>query len=155
MIVSGNKNLAHDYIEGLDILSSMRLCSNVPTQHAIAVALRGKQDYKKLTMPGGRLYEQRNLAYQMLNQVEGITCVKPMGGLYLFPKLDRQLFNILDDEQFVLDLLQEQHVLVVQGSGFNWKTPDHFRMVFLPESSVIEEAIGRIDKFLSNYQQKN
>ena len=155
MIVSGNKNLAHDYIEGLDILSSMRLCSNVPTQHAIAVALRGKQDYKKLTMPGGRLYEQRNLAYQMLNQVEGITCVKPMGGLYLFPKLDRQRFNILDDEQFVLDLLQEQHVLVVQGSGFNWKTPDHFRMVFLPESSVIEEAIGRIDKFLSNYQQKN
>ncbi len=154
MLVSGNKNLARDYIEGLDILSSMRLCSNVPTQHAIAVALRGKQDYKKLTMPGGRLYEQRNLAYEMINQVAGITCVKPMGGLYLFPKLDRQRFNIIDDEQFVLDLLQEQYVLVVQGSGFNWQIPDHFRMVFLPESSVIKEAIGRIDKFLSNYQQK-
>ncbi len=153
MVVSGNKNLANDYIEGLDILSSMRLCSNVPTQHAVGVALRGKQDYKTLTKPGGRLYEQRNLAYQMINQIDGLTCVKPMGGLYLFPKIDRQRFNIQNDEQLVLDLLQEQHVLVVQGSGFNWQTPDHFRMVFLPDSTVIKEAIERIEKFLSTYQQ--
>ena len=154
MIVSGNKNHGKDYIEGLDILSSMRLCSNVPTQHAIGVALRGKQGHKALTTSGGRLYEQRNLAHEMINKVAGITCVKPKGGLYLFPKLDHQRFNIEDDEQFVLDLLQEQYVLVVQGSGFNWKTPDHFRMVFLPEPSVIKEAIRRIEKFLSNYQQK-
>ncbi|MDC0213697.1 pyridoxal phosphate-dependent aminotransferase [Gammaproteobacteria bacterium] len=155
MMISGKKSRALDYIEGLEILSSMRLCSNVPTQHAIAVALRGKQDYRLLTEPTGRLYEQRELAYELVNNIEGITCVKPMGGLYLFPRLDCVRFNIQNDEQFVLDLLEAQQVLVVQGSGFNWASPDHFRLVFLPEVSLLREAIGRIATFLSDYQQRS
>ena len=155
MVISGKKSNAGDYIEGLEILSSMRLCSNVPTQHAIAVALRGKQDYRLLTEPTGRLYEQRELAYELINKIEGITCVKPMGGLYLFPRLDCDRFNIQNDEQFVLDLLEAQQVLVVQGSGFNWASPDHFRLVFLPEISLLREAIGRIATFLSEYQQRS
>lgn len=153
LIVSGAKARAQDYIEGLEILSSMRLCSNVPTQHAIQTALGGFQSIKTLTAPGGRLYEQRLVAWQRLNEIDGITCVKPKGALYLFPKIDVKKFNIKDDERFVLDLLRQEKVLVVQGSGFNWPEPDHFRIVFLPYEKDLNEAISRIDNFLQTYRQ--
>ena len=153
MIVSGARGRAGDYIEGLDILASMRLCSNVPAQHAIQTALGGYQSINELTAPGGRLHEQRNLAWQMLNDIPGISCIKPMGALYLFPKIDTKKFNIKDDEKFVLDLLLKEKVLVVQGTGFNWPHPDHFRIVFLPREDELEEAIKRIDSFLSAYRQ--
>ena len=153
LIVSGAKQRAQDYIEGLDILSSMRLCSNVPTQHAIQTALGGYQSITELTSPGGRLHEQRLLAWRMLNDIDGISCVKPKGALYLFPKIDTKKFNIKDDEKFVLDLLLQEKVLVVQGSGFNWPKPDHFRIVFLPYEKDLTEAISRIDRFLSTYRQ--
>ncbi len=153
LIVSGAKQRAADYIEGLDILASMRLCSNVPTQHAIQTALGGYQSINELTTPGGRLYEQRNLAWQMLNDIDGISCVKPRGALYLFPRIDVKKFNIRDDEQFVLDLLKQEKVLVVQGSGFNWPEPDHFRIVFLPHEEELAESISRIEHFLSTYRQ--
>ncbi len=153
LIVSGAKLRAQDFIEGLDILSSMRLCSNVPTQHAIQTALGGYQSILDLTCPGGRLHEQRDLAWQLLNDIDGITCVKPKGALYLFPKIDTKKFNIKDDEQFVLDLLTKEKVLVVQGSGFNWPEPNHFRVVFLPREEDLQEAIGRIEHFLSTYRQ--
>lgn len=153
MIVSGAKDRARDYIEGLDILASMRLCSNVPTQHAIQTALGGYQSINELTSPGGRLYEQRTLAWEMLNAIDGISCVKPMGALYLFPKLDVKKFNIQDDEQFALDLLVKEKVLVTQGTGFNWSEPDHFRIVFLPHEQELSDAIQRIDNFLSSYRQ--
>ena len=155
MVVSGAKKKALDYIEGLDMLSSMRMCSNVPSQHAIRIALQGKQEHTLLTQPGGRLWEQRKLAYEMLNAIDGIDCVKPKAGLYLFPKMDCPRFNILDDQKFVLDLLLQEKVLVVQGSGFNWKMPDHFRIVFLPELKVLKEAITRISRFLSTYRQQS
>ena len=153
LIVSGAKSRAQDYIEGLEILSSMRLCSNVPTQHAIQTALGGFQSIETLTAPGGRLYEQRLIAWEKLNEIDGITCVKPKGALYLFPKIDVKKFNIKNDERFVLDLLQQEKVLVVQGSGFNWPKPDHFRIVFLPYEKDLNEAIGRIGRFLSTYRQ--
>ena len=153
MVISGDKRRAADYIEGLDILASMRLCSNVPTQHAIQTALGGYQSINDLVRPGGRLYEQRNLAWQLLNDIDGISCVKPKGALYLFPKLDVRKFNIRDDEQFALDLLIKEKVLVVQGTGFNWPTPDHFRVVFLPREEDLIESIGRIDRFLATYRQ--
>lgn len=153
MVVSGAKARAYDYIEGLDILASMRLCSNVPTQHAIQTALGGYQSINELICPGGRLYEQRNLAWEMLNSIDGVSCVKPKGALYLFPKIDTKKFNISNDEQFVLDLLLKEKVLVVQGSGFNWPQPDHFRIVFLPREEELQESIARIDKFLSGYRQ--
>lgn len=153
LIVSGAKHRATDYIEGLDILASMRLCSNVPTQHAIQTALGGYQSINELTAPGGRLHEQRALAWRMLNDIDGVTCVKPSGALYLFPKLDIKKFNISDDEKFVLDLLIKEKVLVVQGSGFNWPKPDHFRIVFLPRVEELTEAIKRIERFLKTYRQ--
>ena len=153
MIVSGAKERAQDYIEGLDILASMRLCSNVPTQHAIQTALGGYQSINELTTPGGRLYEQRLLAWELLNGIEGITCMKPKGALYLFPRLDKRKFNIQDDERFVLDLLVSEKVLVVHGTGFNWPQPDHFRIVFLPRADELETAIGRLERFLGNYRQ--
>ncbi|NKB97978.1 MAG: aminotransferase class I/II-fold pyridoxal phosphate-dependent enzyme [Pseudomonadales bacterium] len=153
MIVSGAKDRAGDYIEGLDILASMRLCSNVPTQHAIQTGLGGYQSINELTTPGGRLYDQRVLAWQMLNDIDGVTCTQPKGALYLFPKLDVKKFNITNDEKFVLDLLLKEKVLVVHGSGFNWPKPDHFRIVFLPRVDELAEAITRIDKFLSGYRQ--
>jgi len=153
LIVSGAKHRATDYIEGLDILASMRLCSNVPTQHAIQTALGGYQSINELTAPGGRLHEQRELAWRMLNDIDGVTCVKPSGALYLFPKLDIKKFNIFDDEKFVLDLLIKEKVLVVQGSGFNWPKPDHFRIVFLPRVEELTEAIKRIERFLKTYRQ--
>ena len=153
LIVSGAKSRAQDYIEGLEILSSMRLCSNVPTQHAIQTALGGFQSINTLTAPGGRLHEQRLIAWEKLNKIDGITCVKPKGALYLFPKIDVKKFNIKNDERFVLDLLQQEKVLVVQGSGFNWPKPDHFRIVFLPYEKDLNEAISRIGRFLSTYRQ--
>ncbi len=153
LVVSGAKQRATDYIEGLDILASMRLCSNVPTQHAIQTALGGYQSINELITPGGRLYQQRELAWRMLNDIEGVSCVKPMGALYLFPRLDVKKFNISNDEKFVLDLLVKEKVLVVQGSGFNWPQPDHFRIVFLPHEEELAEAITRIEHFLSQYRQ--
>ncbi|MFT7651745.1 MAG: alanine-synthesizing transaminase [Limisphaerales bacterium] len=153
LIVSGAKARARDYIEGLDILASMRLCSNVPTQHAIQTALGGYQSINELTAPGGRLYEQRLLAWRMLNDIDGISCTKPLGALYLFPKIDIRKFNIRNDEKFVLDLLKKEKVLVVHGTGFNWPDPDHFRIVFLPREDDLKEALTRLDRFLGSYRQ--
>ncbi len=154
LVISGDKVRAADYLEGLDILASMRLCSNVPTQHAIQTALGGYQSINDLIAPGGRLHEQRDLAWELLNQIDGVSCVKPEGALYLFPKLDIRKFNIHNDEQFVLDLLVKEKVLVVQGTGFNWPQPDHFRIVFLPREEELRESISRIDRFLSTYRQQ-
>ena len=153
MIVRGAKTRATDYIEGLDILASMRLCSNVPTQHAIQTALGGYQSINELIQPGGRLYDQRDVAYEMLNAIDGISCVKPKGALYAFPKIDVRKFNIRDDEKFVLDLLKAEKVLVVHGTGFNWPDPDHFRIVFLPRTDELTDAIQRIERFLGTYRQ--
>jgi alanine-synthesizing transaminase len=153
LVVSGDKYRATDYIEGLDILASMRLCANVPAQHAIQTALGGYQSINELIRPGGRIYEQRNLAWSLLNQIEGVSCVKPKGALYLFPKLDRRRFNMQDDEQFAYDLLRKEKILVVQGTGFNWPDPDHFRIVFLPHVDELRDAIMRIGDFLGNYRQ--
>lgn len=153
MIVSGAKSRAQDFIEGLDILASMRLCANVPTQHAVQTALGGYQSINELIAPSGRLYEQRDLAWQMLNDIPGVTCVKPAGALYLFPKLDTRKFNIVDDERFALDFLREEKVLVVQGTGFNWSEPDHFRIVFLPREDDLQDAMQRLQRFLHGYQQ--
>jgi alanine-synthesizing transaminase len=153
MVVSGAKHRATEYIQGLDILSAMRLCANVPAQHAIQGALGGKQSIETFLRPGGRLYEQRNLAHDMLNAIDGVSCVKPKAALYFFPKLDKRKFNITNDEQFALDLLRREKILVVHGTGFNWPAPDHFRMVFLPRDEELKDAITRIGNFLSTYRQ--
>ncbi len=153
MIVSGAKERASDYIEGLDMLASMRLCANVPTQYAIQTALGGYQSIGEYIVPGGRLYEQRRVAHSMLNQIEGVSCVQPEGALYVFPKLDRARFNIVDDERFVFDLLRKEKILLVQGSAFNIDTADHFRLVFLPHADELASAIARIGDFLSSYRQ--
>lgn len=153
LIVSGDKERAYDYVEGLNILASLRLCSNVPTQHAIQTALGGYQSIDELTMVGGRLHEQRNVAWQRLNEIDGISCTKPKGALYLFPKIDTKKFNIVNDEQFILDFLLAKKVLLVQGSGFNWRQPDHFRVVFLPHVEQLHEAMNRLEDFLKSYQQ--
>ena len=154
MVVSGARERASDFIEGLNILASMRLCSNVPSQHAIQTALGGHQSIFELTAPGGRLYEQRNLAWELLNKIDGVSCTKPKGALYLFPKLDTERFNVRDDEQLVLDFLLAEKVLTVQGTGFHWPKPDHFRVVFLPHVEQIRESIGRLERFLANYRQQ-
>tara|TARA_A100001037_G_scaffold51031_1_gene43045 strand:+ start:5532 stop:6809 length:1278 start_codon:yes stop_codon:yes gene_type:complete len=153
MVVSGAKHRAQDYMDGLNILASMRLCANVPAQHAIQTALGGYQSIQEFLVPGGRLYEQRNLAWQLLNDIDGISCTKPKGALYLFPRLEAKRFNITDDERFALDLLRQEHILVVQGTGFNWPDPDHFRIVFLPREQQLRFAIERLDDFLSSYRQ--
>ena len=153
LVVSGARERALDYIEGLNILASTRLCANVPTQHAIQTALGGHQSIFELTAPGGRLFEQRNVAWQLLNEIDGISCVKPKGALYLFPKIDTAKFNIQDDEQFALDLLLQEKVLMVHGSGFNWPRADHFRIVFLPHVEQLKEALGRLKNFLASYRQ--
>ena len=153
MVVSGAKRRATDYMEGLDILASMRLCANVPTQHAIQTALGGIQSIEALIRPGGRLEEQRTHAHALVDAIPGVTCVKPKGALYLFPKIDAKRFNITDDERFVLDLLREEHILVIQGTGFNWPEPDHLRLVFLPRVDELSDAIGRLDRFLQHYRQ--
>lgn len=154
LMVSGNKAMAQDYIEGLDMLASMRLCANVPAQHAIQTALGGYQSINDLIKPGGRLYEQRNLAVEMLNAIPGVSCVKPEGALYLFPRLDPEIYPIKDDQAFILELLQAEKVLLVQGTGFNWHSPDHFRVVFLPNKEDLKEAITRIARFLEIYRQR-
>lgn len=153
MIISGNKRKASDFIEGLNMLSSMRLCANVPAQHAVQTALGGYQSINDLILPGGRLKEQRDLAWEMLDNIPGISCVKPKGALYLFPKLDVKRFNIHDDEKFAYDLLKQEKMLLVQGTAFNWPEPDHFRIVSLPYVDQLEDAINRIARFLSKYSQ--
>lgn len=153
MIVSGALHSAKDYIEGLDILASMRLCANVPAQHAVQTALGGYQTINDLILPKGRLYKQMNIAYDMITSIPGVSCVKPKGALYMFPRLDPNRFSIHDDEQMVLDLLLQQKLLVVQGSAFNLSSHDHFRLVFLPHEETLVLAIGKIDRFLANYQQ--
>ncbi len=153
MIVSGPKLRAKDFIQGLDMLSSMRLCANVPTQWAIQTALGGYQSINDLVLPTGRLCAQRNIAHEMLNDIDGVSCVKPEGALYMFPKLDTKKFNIRNDEQFALDFLRQEKVLIVHGRGFNLKTPDHFRIVFLPREDDLSRAISSLERFLATYRQ--
>jgi alanine-synthesizing transaminase len=155
MVISGEKRHAQDYLEGLNILASMRLCANVPGQFAIQTALGGYQSIDDLVAPGGRLARQRDLAYDLVTSIPGVTCVKPKAALYLFPRLDPARYPIRDDQQFVLELLEEEKVLVVQGSGFNWPHPDHFRVVFLPNSDDLTDAMGRIARFLDGYQRRH
>lgn len=151
--VSGAKHKAKDYLEGLEMLSSMRLCANVPAQYAIQTALGGYQSINDLIRPGGRIYEQRNLAWKMLNDIPGISVVKPMGALYMFAKMDQSKFNIRDDERMVLDLLEQQKILLVHGTAFNWAEQDHFRVVFLPRVDELESAINSMAKFFEHYRQ--
>ena len=155
MVVSGDKEMVRDYIEGLNMLASMRLCANVPGQYAIQTALGGYQSINDLVNEGGRLVRQRDLAWKLITEIPGVTCVKPKSALYLFPKLDPEMYPIKDDQQFVADLLKEEKVLLVQGSGFNWGQPDHFRIVFLPHEDVLKEAIGRLARFLERYRNKH
>jgi alanine-synthesizing transaminase len=154
MVVSGEKKHAQDYINGLNILASMRLCSNVPGQFAIQTALGGYQSINDLVAPTGRLCKQRDLAYKLLTAIPGVTCVKPRAGLYLFPRLDPKIYPIEDDQKFILELLETEKVLVVQGTGFNWPNTDHFRVVFLPNADDLTEAIGRIARFLEGYRNR-
>ncbi len=153
MILSGNKRIAKDYIEGINMLSNMRLCSNVPAQSIVQTALGGYQSVTNYIVPGGRVYEQREYIYSALCDIPGISTVKPKAGFYIFPKIDVRKFHIHDDEQFALDFLREKRVLIVQGSGFNWKSPDHFRIVFLPRVELLKEAMGKLEDFLSTYRQ--
>jgi alanine-synthesizing transaminase len=155
MVVSGDKRQAGDYIEGLNMLASMRLCANTPGQLAIQTALGGYQSIKDLVAPGGRLGRQRDLAYELLSQIPGVSVVKPKAALYMFPRLDPKLYPIADDKQFAYELLADEKVLIVQGTGFNWAAPDHFRVVFLPNSDDLTEAIGRIARFLSHYRKRH
>jgi alanine-synthesizing transaminase len=151
MMVSGPKRHAANYLEGITILANMRLCANVPAQHAIQMALGGRQSIRDLVLPGGRLHEQRAAALTALDKIPGVTCAPPKGALYVFPRIDPEVHPIADDQQFVLQLLRAQHVLVVQGSGFNWHRPDHLRIVILPRPDDLTEAIGRIGSFLADY----
>ena len=153
MILSGNKAMAKDYIEGLNMLSNMRLCSNVPGQSIIQTALGGHQSVEDYIMPGGRVYEQREFIYKALTDIPGISAVKPKAAFYIFPKIDTKKFNIVNDEQFVLDLLREKKVLLIHGGGFNWKQPDHFRVVYLPRIEVLKKATTGMAEFLSTYHQ--
>jgi len=152
LMLTGPKQHASSYIEGLDILANMRLCPNVPTQYAVQTALGGYQSINDLVLPGGRLREQRDRAWELLNEIPGVSCVKPSGALYMFPKLDPAMYPIKDDLQFALDLLRAEKLMVVQGTGFNWPNPDHFRIVTLPRVADLEDAIGRIARFLRTYQ---
>jgi alanine-synthesizing transaminase len=155
MVVSGAKRSARDYIEGLNMLASMRLCANTPGQLAIQTALGGYQSIKDLVAPGGRLRRQRDLAYELLSAIPGVSVVKPQGALYMFPRLDPKMYPIADDQAFAYELLAEEKVLIVQGTGFNWGAPDHFRVVFLPNSDDLNEAFGRIDRFLAQYRRRH
>jgi alanine-synthesizing transaminase len=149
MVVSGPRREARSYLEGLDILANMRLCPNVPAQHAVATALGGRHGLDELVLPGGRLREQRDAALDLLTQIPGVSCVRPQGALYLFPRLDPDVYEIKDDQQLVLDLLREQNLLVVQGTGFNWPDPDHLRIVTLPHVEDLRDAMGRLGSFLA------
>jgi alanine-synthesizing transaminase len=153
MVISGDKLHASDYIEGIELLASMRLCSNVPGQHAIQTALGGYQSINELIVPGGRLYEQRNLAHDMLASIPGISCVKPQGAMYIFAKMDQKKYNIKNDEKMVLDLLKQEKILIVHGSAFNWPDTDHFRVVFLPHVDILRKAIHSMEHFFSGYKQ--
>lgn len=153
MVITGPKHYARGFIEGIDLLSGTRLCSNVPAQHAIQVALGGRQSIYDLTAEGGRLLEQRNVAWEKLNQIPGVSCVKPMGALYAFPKIDLDYYDIHDDAQLMLDLLRAEKILMVQGTGFNWPKPDHFRVVTLPWAADLAVAMDRLGNFLSSYKQ--
>ncbi len=155
MVISGEKRHAKDYIEGLNMLASMRLCSNAPGQFAIQTALGGYQSIKDLVGPGGRLLKQRDLAHKLLTAIPGVTCVKPKAALYMFPKLDPEIYPITDDQAFIQELLVEQRVLLVQGTGFNWIAPDHFRVVFLPNTDDLTDAIKRIATFLEGYRRRH
>ena len=155
MVISGDKKNATDYIEGLNMLSNMRLCSNVPGQWAIQTALGGYQSIKELVAKGGRLRRQRDLAYEAITAIPGVSCVKPTAALYMFPRLDPVMYPIADDRQFFLELLEETRVMLVQGTGFNWHSPDHFRIVFLPHEDDLREAIGRVAKFLEGWRKRH
>jgi alanine-synthesizing transaminase len=155
MVVSGDKRYARDYIEGLNMLSNMRLCSNVPGQWAVQTALGGYQSINDLICEGGRLRRQRDLAYDLITAIPGVSCVRPSAALYMFPRLDPAIYPISDDQQFFLELLQETRVMLIQGTGFNWMATDHFRIVFLPCEDDLREAIGRIAKFLENYRKRH
>ena len=152
LALSGDKRQAKDYIEGLNMLSNMRLCANVPGQYAIQTALGGYQSIDDLVCEGGRLRRQRDLAYELITAIPGVSCVKPRAALYMFPRLDPVMYPIADDQQFFLDVLQETRVMLVQGTGFNWEAPDHFRIVFLPHEDDLREAIGRLERFLERYR---
>jgi len=153
MILSGNKALARDYIAGINMLSNMRLCSNVPGQSIIQTALGGYQSVNEYIVPGGRIYEQREFIYKALNDIPGISAVKPKAAFYIFPKIDVKKFNITDDSKFALDFLKEKRVLLIPGSGFNWKQPDHFRVVYLPRVADLKMATDKLADFLSHYHQ--
>jgi alanine-synthesizing transaminase len=155
MVVSGDKRHARDYIEGLNMLASMRLCANTPGQLAIQTALGGYQSIKDLVAPGGRLCRQRDLAHELLSHIPGVSVVKPKAALYMFPRLDPKVYPIADDQQFAYELLADEKVLIVQGTGFNWPRPDHFRLVFLPNSDDLTEAVGRIARFLEHYRKRH
>ncbi|MBQ6796814.1 MAG: aminotransferase class I/II-fold pyridoxal phosphate-dependent enzyme [Clostridia bacterium] len=154
MILSGNKAMAKDYIQGINMLSNMRLCSNVPAQSIVQTALGGYQSVKNYIVPGGRIYEQREYIYKALNDIPGITAVKPKAAFYIFPKIDTKKFNIVDDEKFALDLLRDKKILLINGRGFNWPEPDHFRVVYLPRIEVLETAMDKLGDFLSYYKQR-
>ncbi len=154
MVISGNKALGRDYIEGLNMLSNMRLCSNVPAQSIVQTALGGFQSVKGYTVPGGRIYEQAEYIYKAVNDIPGLSAVKPKAAFYIFPKIDVRRFRIVDDERFALDLLKEKRILIVHGRGFNWPEPDHFRIVYLPRIAVLEEAMGKLKDFLAHYRQQ-
>lgn len=153
MILSGNKSIADDYIQGLNMLSNMRLCSNVPAQSIVQTALGGHQSVNDYIIPGGRIYEQREFIYNALNDIPGITAVKPKAAFYIFPKIDTKKFNIVNDERFALDLLKEKKILIIHGGGFNWGEPDHFRVVYLPRIEVLKDATDKLADFLSYYHQ--
>lgn len=153
VMVSGPKHLAEDFLEGLTLLANMRMCSNVPAQHAIQTALGGYQSVNEYIVPGGRFYEQSKLAWKLLNEIDGVSCVEPQGALYCFPKLDTEMFGISDDQEFVIDLLRAKKILVTHGTGFNWFEPDHFRLVTLPDVDMLTEAIGRIEDFLATLRR--
>jgi alanine-synthesizing transaminase len=152
VVASGPRSRAEDFLEGLTLLSNMRMCANVPAQHAIQTALGGHQSINELILPGGRLSEQRDAAYELLTAIPGVSCVKPQGAFYCFPRLDPEVYPIKDDEQFVIDLLRAKKILVTHGTGFNWPDPDHFRLVTLPSVEDLEDAIGRIASFLEIFR---
>ena len=154
MCLSGDKSYVKGYLEGINMLSNMRLCSNVPAQSVVQTALGGYQSSQELLIPGGRVYEQREFIYKALNSIPGVSAVKPKAAFYIFPKLDVERFNITDDEQFAFDFLREQKVLVTHGKAFNWPDPDHFRVVYLPRKEVLEETMNKLELFLSKYRQK-
>ena len=153
MVISGAKHRAGNYIEGLEILASMRLCANVPAQHAVQTALGGYQSINDLVLPGGRLRRQRDFAWERLNAIPGVSCTKPRGAIYMFPRLDPKVYRIIDDEKMILDFVTQEKVLLVQGTAFNLPTPDHFRVVFLPWRDELDAALSALERFLRHYEQ--